>query len=84
MKRHVNAHLRSTNKMVMFALLAALFISLGYLASQSKEGFKEGARPVAPPPPPPVPTTKACTGKPQLKSESMCIANGGKWEQYTK
>ena len=32
----------SNKKMIMFALAAALLISVGYLAVQSKEGFKEG------------------------------------------
>ena len=47
MKRHAHIKLRGANKMVMFALLAVLLISLGYLAMQSKEGFKEGAEPVS-------------------------------------
>jgi hypothetical protein len=34
---------KSANMYVMFGLLAVLFISLGYLSMQSKEGFKEGA-----------------------------------------
>lgn len=33
---------KSLNMNVMLALLAVLFISLGYLSMQGKEGFKEG------------------------------------------
>ena len=33
---------KSANMYVMFGLLAVLFISLGYLSMQSKEGFREG------------------------------------------
>jgi hypothetical protein len=33
---------KSANINVMLALLAVLFISLGYLSMQKKEGFREG------------------------------------------
>ena len=39
MKKRVG---KSGNMYVMFGLLAVLFISLGYLSMQSKEGFREG------------------------------------------
>ena len=52
MKRH--GHVKGANKMVMFALLAVLLVSLGYLSMQGKEGFKEGAVPTAKPPTPSV------------------------------
>jgi hypothetical protein len=36
---------RGSNKMVMFALLAVLLISLGYLSMQGKEGMAGGVAP---------------------------------------
>jgi hypothetical protein len=39
MKKRVG---KSANMYVMFGLLAVLFISLGYLSMQAKEGFREG------------------------------------------
>lgn len=35
-------HIKSANINVMLGLLAVLFISLGYLSMQGREGFKEG------------------------------------------
>ena len=35
-------HIKSANINVMLALLAVLFISLGYLSMQGREGFREG------------------------------------------
>ena len=40
MKKRVG---KSANMYVMFGLLAVLFISLGYLSMQAKEGFREGS-----------------------------------------
>jgi hypothetical protein len=39
MKKRIS---KSANMYVMFGLLAVLFVSLGYLSMQSREGFREG------------------------------------------
>ena len=41
-------HIKSANINVMLGLLAVLFISLGYLSMQGREGFKEGYKCVEP------------------------------------
>ena len=71
MKRH--GHVKGANKMVMFALLAVLLVSLGYLSMQGKEGFKEGAKPA------PATMTKSCIGNTQYKNEIDCKKNKGTW-----
>jgi hypothetical protein len=40
MKKRIS---KSANMYVMFGLLAVLFVSLGYLSMQSREGFREGS-----------------------------------------
>ena len=92
MKRHI--HTRSANKMVMFALVAVLLISLGYLMTQTKEGFKEGAEPAfksTTPEPKESPTANTSATKPLKRSCSLdtdkntypdytsCNDSGGTW-----
>ena len=44
MKKHVS---KSVNMYIMFGLLAVLFVSLGYLSMQSREGMEGAADPTA-------------------------------------
>ena len=92
MKRHSNMNARGSNKMVMFALVGVLLVSLGYLMLQTKEGFKEGADPAftsSTPDPKSSPTAQSTLTKPLKRSCSIspdvytnytsCNKHGGTW-----
>ncbi len=66
MKRHI----KGANMNVMLGLLAVLFISLGYLSMQNREGMEAG------------PKAGSMT-KTSAKSDADCKTAGGKWDPIT-